>query len=66
MVCEFVELPGTIAAVRATMDEDRTAELDREIEVLGPCSLRASTPVDGGLRPLCDPGAGGLDEDGEK
>ncbi|MEV8289701.1 hypothetical protein [Streptomyces niveus] len=29
---ELVELPGAIAAVRATMDADRAAEFDREIE----------------------------------
>ncbi|WP_446040490.1 hypothetical protein [Streptomyces sp. SID1121] len=29
---ELVELPGTIAAVRATMDAGRAAEFDREIE----------------------------------
>lgn len=31
--------------------------------MLGRYSFRASTPVDGGLRPLRDPGGGGLDED---
>ncbi|MFJ2649705.1 hypothetical protein ACIO1C_23650 [Streptomyces sp. NPDC087420] len=29
---ELVELPGTIAAVRATMDAGRAAEFNREIE----------------------------------
>lgn len=31
-----------------------------------PLQMNASTPVDGGLRPLRDPGAGGLDEDDEE
>ncbi|MEU5272377.1 hypothetical protein AB0G77_28325 [Streptomyces hygroscopicus] len=33
--------------------------------VLGRYSFRSSTPVDGGLRPLRDPGAPELDEDND-
>ncbi|XIG79546.1 hypothetical protein C1N81_44490 [Streptomyces sp. SGAir0957] len=33
------------------------------LNVLGRYSFRASTPVDGGLRPLRDPTAGRLDQD---
>ncbi|MEV7445727.1 Tn3 family transposase [Streptomyces sp. NPDC091204] len=48
------------------LDEDvaRVSPLRHaNLNVLGRYSFRASTPVDGGLRPLRDPGAGGLDED---
>ncbi|MFI5821286.1 hypothetical protein ACIA8I_19605 [Streptomyces rishiriensis] len=48
------------------MDEDvaRVSPLKHaNLNVLGRYSFRVSTPVDGGLRPLRDPGAGGLDED---
>ncbi|WSP84598.1 transposase [Streptomyces sp. NBC_01235] len=36
------------------------------LNMLGRYSFRSSTPVYGGLRPLRDPGAGGLDEDEEE
>ncbi|MFE4674200.1 hypothetical protein [Streptomyces sp. NPDC056721] len=35
------------------------------LNMLGRYSFHASTPVDGGLRPLRAPGAGALDEDDE-
>lgn len=39
---ELMELPGAIAAVRATMDEDRAAEFDRDIEHLPAAELPAA------------------------
>lgn len=48
------------------LDEDvaRVSPLKHaNLNVLGRYSSRASTPVHGGLRPLHDPGAAGLDED---
>ncbi|MEU3188670.1 hypothetical protein ABZ707_31405 [Streptomyces sp. NPDC006923] len=38
---EVVELPGTIAAVRASMDAGRAAEFDREIEHVPAADLPA-------------------------
>ncbi|MEU6756771.1 hypothetical protein [Streptomyces sp. NPDC046685] len=37
----------------------------RKLNVLGRYSFTASTPVGGGLRPLRDPDAAGLDDDDE-
>ncbi|MFJ2819463.1 hypothetical protein [Streptomyces sp. NPDC087294] len=39
---ELVELPGTIAAVRAAMDTDQAAEFDREIEHVPAAELPAA------------------------
>lgn len=39
---ELVELPGTIAAVCATMDAGRAAEFDREIEHVPAAELPAA------------------------
>ncbi|MFJ9034786.1 hypothetical protein ACIRQP_41495 [Streptomyces sp. NPDC102274] len=39
---ELVELPGTIAAIRATMDADRAGDFDREIEHLPAADLPAA------------------------
>ncbi|MEV8395071.1 MULTISPECIES: hypothetical protein [unclassified Streptomyces] len=38
----LVELPGTIVAIRATMDADRATEFDREIEHLPAAELPAA------------------------
>ncbi|WEB45404.1 hypothetical protein MOV08_43050 [Streptomyces yunnanensis] len=39
---ELVELPGTIAAIRATMTTDQATEFDREIEHLPAAELPAA------------------------
>ncbi|MGA4953769.1 hypothetical protein [Streptomyces lydicamycinicus] len=39
---ELVELPGTIAAVRATMDADQAVEFDRDIEHVPAAELPAA------------------------
>jgi hypothetical protein len=39
---ELVELPGTIAAVRATMDAGQAAEFDRDIENVPAAELPAA------------------------
>lgn len=68
-------LDAAVAELRTLPAEEREHDvLDQDVarvsplkhanlNVLGRYSFRASTPVDGGLRPLRDPGAGGLDED---
>nr|WTA00186.1 hypothetical protein OH820_35125 [Streptomyces sp. NBC_00857] len=38
----LVELPGTIAAIRATLDVDRALEFDREIEHVPAAELHAA------------------------
>ncbi|MFC9431916.1 hypothetical protein [Streptomyces sp. NPDC056987] len=38
----LIELPGTIAAIRATMDTEQAADFDREIEHLPAADLPAA------------------------
>ncbi|MEV6794430.1 hypothetical protein AB0M87_21120 [Streptomyces sp. NPDC051320] len=51
---------------QATLVRRLGASLHRNLNVLGRYSFTASTPAGGGLRPLRDPDAAGLDEDDEE
>ena len=71
MVLTTRYIDAAVAQLRAEGHEIRDEDIarlsplkHRNLNVLGRYSFTALTPVGGGLRPLRDPDAAGLDDDG--